>query len=132
MKDYSFKLYDTRFVEAIDRWVEEGYTIRGMVEELLAKYEGLQAPKPDEIREINIEMRDMRKDIEILKKNNEDLVKILMENINDLEAIKAYMGILPLASQHHPMTTNSPIEEESRAHRSNHRERPLGNPEAQT
>lgn len=102
MKQYSFKLYDQTYIDAMDRWIENGYEIRGIVEELLRKYEGLQLPKPSEIQDIHIELKRQNREIEALKKDASEMVDILISLTKDMEKLSAQC-------QPPPLTTTYPI-----------------------
>lgn len=99
MKSYSFKIYDEVYEKAIEKWVDDGYTIAGMVTELLAKYEGLQLPKPNEEVSQNIEINRQRVEIEKLKKDARETTEILISLISDIEKLKGDMAILPVPDQ---------------------------------
>lgn len=109
MRSYSFKLYDKQFIQAADKWMENGYSIRGMVEELLAKYEGLEVPKPNDIQQVNIEMRELRKDVDKMRKDVIDTTEILISLIEDIELLKAEKAILLQSDPNRQNLTSFPV-----------------------
>lgn len=99
LKEYSFKIYDQDYVDAINKWLDNGYTTRGMLEYLLAHYMGLELPKPDEIQQINIELRELRRRVEKNESNITTIAASLMATITDMETLVS-------SHQPQPPTTN--------------------------
>lgn len=121
MKQYNFRFYDrdSKFIEAVDRWVSNGYSIRGMVMELLAKYEGLEIPKPGDVQQLHIEINRQHQEIEKLKRDAVDTTEILISLIADMETLQRQV-------QQQSYSPTYPTEAVSTAHHNNRHEPPLG------